>query len=633
MRKCLTLVALLVFGWQQISIAQDQAAHYQYAVNLTDVVNDMINVDLIVPASIIDEEVIFHMPATVPGTYEILNFGQFVEDLKAFDKKNRPLTVTRQGQNTWKIDAGKKLYKITYKVNDTWDAVSKNPVFEPSGSNFDVGKCFVINQNACFGFFKGKENLPFEVVFKRPATFYGATALVRKGGDFDTDIYRAENYREFADSPLMYAPADTAMFRLGMSDIIVAVYSPNQKVTAKQLGKYIRPTIEAQYKYLGEILPVKKYIFIINLSPDGYASGAIGALEHSLSSMFCLVEESAEKIGKQVSSIAAHEFFHIVTPLYIHSEQIHNFDFMDPKMSQHLWFYEGVVEYMSQHVQVKYKIVSQEQFLAETGDKVRTSLRYKEAMSITEMSANCLVSPYDKQYNNVYYKGAMIGMCLDLKIMELSNGRYGLQDLMRELAQQYGTDTPFEDAKFFDIIYNTVQSALEITNVTPLKTFFDKHVKGGERIDYNEHFLPFGIEYLDAAKIKEISPLGGIENGALKTDSLSRFFISKYDKLDEFGKKDIGFLENDIILTWDEKPFNVKTVSGLLLTYLDSAKENDLIEVKVLRKNKSGQQEEVTLKTKIRKIEVDKKHIFRFVEKPTEKQLRLRAVWLEEKQG
>jgi len=628
MIKWFTLSVVLLFGWHQTAKAQEQAEHYQYSVNLSEVVNDMMQVDLIVPKTILDETVIFHMPATVPGTYEILNFGQFVQDLKAFDKKGKPLNVVRQGQNTWKIDAAKKLYKISYKVEDTWDAGGKNPVFEPSGSNFDVGKSFVINQNACFGFVKGQENLPFEVTFKRPAKFYGATALERKGGDFDTDIYRAENYREFADAPLMYCNPDTVMFPLGGSDIIIAVYSPNQKVTAKQLGKYIRPTIEAQYKYLGEILPVKKYIFIINLSPDGYASGAIGALEHSRSSMFCLVEETAEKIGKQVASIAAHEFFHIVTPLYIHSEQIHDFDFMDPKMSQHLWFYEGVTEYMSQHVQVKYQLFDTQEFLTNMGDKVRTSLRYKEAMSIIEMSANCLVSPYDKQYNNVYYKGALIGMCLELKLLELSKGRYGLQDLMKALAQDYGAETPFEDAKFLDIIYATAQNNLEIKDVSALKSFFDKHVKGGERIPYNEYTRPFGIEYLESAKISEISPLGGIENGALKNDTLSRFYISKPEKLDEFGTKDIGFILDDVILEWNGKPFNIKTVSAILLTYLDSAKENDAIDVKILRKNKDGKYEEKLLSTKIRKIEVEKKHVFRLMEKPTEEQLRLQNIWL-----
>jgi predicted metalloprotease with PDZ domain len=36
--------------------------------------------------------------------------------------------------------------------------------------------------------------------------------------------------------------------------------------------------------------------------------------------------------------------FHIITPLSIHSKEIQDFDYNDPKMSQHLWMYEGVTD-------------------------------------------------------------------------------------------------------------------------------------------------------------------------------------------------------------------------------------------------------------------------------------------------
>ena len=42
-----------------------------------------------------------------------------------------------------------------------------------------------------------------------------------------------------------------------------------------------------------------------------------------------------------ISDIAAHEFFHVVTPLHIHSEIIENFDFETPVPSEHVWLYEG----------------------------------------------------------------------------------------------------------------------------------------------------------------------------------------------------------------------------------------------------------------------------------------------------
>jgi predicted metalloprotease with PDZ domain len=54
-----------------------------------------------------------------------------------------------------------------------------------------------------------------------------------------------------------------------------------------------------------------------------------------------------EELVKSMMDVVSHEFFHIVTPLSIHSKEIQDFDYNDPKMSEHLWMYEGVTEYFA----------------------------------------------------------------------------------------------------------------------------------------------------------------------------------------------------------------------------------------------------------------------------------------------
>ena len=475
-----------------------------------------------------------------------------------------------------------------------------------------------------FGFFKGKEILPSEVSYDRPNDFYASTSLRRIGGDFDTDIFKAANFHDLIDAPVMYNEPDTVNFKLGYGDIQISVYSPSKAVTAKELSGKIRPMLEAQNKYLGNILPVDRYHFIIYLSPTGFPSGNIGALEHARSSFFCLAEEKVDKISKIVVDIAAHEFFHIVTPLYIQSEEIFNFDYLEPKMSKHLWLYEGVVEYMAHHMQCRYKLGTQDEFLVKLGDKVRTSRRYKTAVSLSEMSKKCLEEPYANQYNNIYQKGALTAMCLDLKLMQLSKGKYDLQFLLRDLSGYYGQDTPFKDEELYDKI-------IEITRFRELKDFFMKHVEGIEPMNYNEFLNPFGVEYFEVATVLEISALGGLENGVLRTDSLNRFYIAKPEKMDEFGSKYLGFKDGDIILEWDGKPLSPKTVSAVLFVYMQNVKEGDELAIKVLRKNAKGGYDEKTLKSKMVKISVEKKDVFKFIEKPTDEQLKMRKIWLEAK--
>jgi len=620
--KFLALLLSFLFISNTVLLAQDkeQTEAYQYSIDLNKVQEDQLLVELIVPTDISDKDLTFKFPKIIPGTYEISDYGQFVSSLKAFDKKGREYGVERTDQNTWKI-AGKKIYKLTYLIQDSWDAEIREAVFEPGGTNIEALKNYVLSANGCFGFFEGKEKLPYVVTYNRPSNFYATTSLKRIGGDFDSDIFKAQDYHELVDAPIMYCAPDTVNFKLGYGDIQISVYSPNGVVTAKDVAAKVRPMLEAQNQYLGNILPVDRYSFIIYLSPTGYPSGAAGALEHARSSLFCLIEEKPEKISKMIVDIASHEFFHMVTPLYIHSEEIHDFDFVNPKMSKHLWLYEGVIEYMAQHMQAKYDLVSDEDFLITIRDKVKNSNRFKQGISLTEMSKNCLIEPYSKQYQNIYYKGAIAAMCLDLELLKLSKGKYDIQMLLRDLSGFYGQDAPFKDEELF-------QKIIEITGFKQLKSFFEKYIEGTEIPNYNDFVKPFGVEYFEEATLDEISPLGGIENGVIGRDSLDRFFISKYDKLDAFGKEKIGFKQNDVILKWDGKPFNLNTASAVLFGFLGDVKAGNNLNLLILRKDENGEEKELELNIEVVKIPILKKHVFKFIEDPTEEQLRMRNRWL-----
>ena len=65
-----------------------------------------------------------------------------------------------------------------------------------------------------------------------------------------------------------------------------------------------------------------------------------------------------------IKRVALHEFMHIITPLNLHSEQIGNFDYVDPKMSKHLWLYEGITEYFANLILVRSDLITEREFLA-----------------------------------------------------------------------------------------------------------------------------------------------------------------------------------------------------------------------------------------------------------------------------
>ncbi len=595
--------------------AQDS---YQFKVDLNNVKDDKLSVSLMVPEAAKKDNAKFQIPKIIPGTYAIYDFGQYGSNFKAFDKDGSELTVKKTDVNTWEIPAGKNLNRISYQVEDTWDTdlvakFSSDFVFEPAGTNFQKDTNFVFNINGLCGYFNGLERAPFYVEFDRPEGLFGATALKRTGGDKDTDIFYAPNYMDLQDGPIMYSKPDTVMLKVGNADVMIANYSPNGKVTARDIAKDVEPILQAQRAYLGGTLPVDHYAFIIYLS-NSSNSGSFGALEHSYSSFYFLPEAEPANISQMVKDVAAHEFFHIVTPLNIHSEEIHYFDYINPKMSEHLWMYEGVTEYSAGHVQIKHGLMTIEDYLTVLEGKMRNSANnYKQTLPFTKMSRLCLHEHKD-QYGNVYEKGALIGACVDILALKKSRGKRGIQHLMRTLSKDYGKEQPFKDDELFKKIGKI--------SGRKVKKFLYKYVDGPQKLPLEKIFKIVGINYYPKRTKKMLSPIGGLGQKSIGFDG-TNFFVRSGDGLDDFATKNLGLKVGDKILKWGGEDLNIQNINQIIGTYMQSVKEGDTLAMTVFRDGK-----EVELSTKVVKIDKDVEHVLELNPNASKKQLKLRKAWL-----
>ena len=87
MRKTLIVFALTSLFWSCKSINNEsKKTIIQANINLTEVKNDQVLVTVNAPKTTADE-INYHIPKTVPGTYSEDNYGKYIEDFKAFDKK------------------------------------------------------------------------------------------------------------------------------------------------------------------------------------------------------------------------------------------------------------------------------------------------------------------------------------------------------------------------------------------------------------------------------------------------------------------------------------------------------------------------------------------------------------------
>lgn len=469
-------------------------------MDLTAVVDDRVPV-VVNPGRFTQDTVIYHLPRVVQGTYSVSDFGKYVDDLMAVDYQGNSMSVTKTDDNSWSITNATQVDKIKYLVNDTFDievsgGIGGEQPFSPAGTNISPDN-YVLNLHGFIGYFDHLKSAQYTLDIEAPADFVRTSALLETGSKTSTDAqttttsYYAPRYFDITDNPMMYGKLEVETFMVGDIKIVLSVYSPNKMHSAQSLKETVVTMMEAQKAYLGDIDSTPRYDIYIYLAGQGEDQPkGFGALEHHTSTVVVMPEAmDANSLSKSIIDIVAHEFFHIVTPLSVHSEDIHYFDYNQPTFSKHLWMYEGVTEYFAQHFQVYKGLMTNEEFYEVITEKIQSSLNMDDDMSFTVMSENVLDEPYASNYYNVYQKGALIGMCIDILMREQSGGNRSMLSLMKELSLKYGKNKPFNDD---DLIK-------EITAMTypEVGEFLQVHVEGGTPINYADFFEKVGLEFVE----------------------------------------------------------------------------------------------------------------------------------------
>tara|TARA_B100001939_G_scaffold346453_1_gene365257 strand:+ start:181 stop:2046 length:1866 start_codon:yes stop_codon:yes gene_type:complete len=505
MRKTLLLLLLPL-----LCVGQ-KTGYHSYSLDLINVKDDRVKVTVDATKMNFGDYIAgaeFNFPATIPGTYATLDYGRFIKDFKAYGAKGKSLKVKKKG-NTYAIKGEPK--KIEYWVDDSFDAKQrKNKIFEPAGTNNQEGRNFLINAAGYFGFFTGAEEMPITLEVKKSPTLYGLSAM--NGYSYgNTQNFHAKDYHQLLDCPIMFSKPDTTSFKLGPTKVTIGVFSESGRKLSEDIYEQVRLSMGAIESFLHGDLPVDRYAFIFYIKDLSEFQGLIegteiklgtivkalrelsgqgfGALEHGNSSVYYLPDFGNDMVLDQMADVCIHEFFHILTPLGLHSEEIGNFNYIDPQMSKHLWLYEGITEYFAGISQVKGGVTTRDEYIRSVlRQKIVTADRYPtDKMPFTEMSENVLHKPYKKQYMQVYQRGALMGALLDIRIMELTQGKKDLLDVVLELRDTYGPDKSFKDDDFIEEFVALVHPDLQ--------QFFDDYVSGTRPLPVQEYLAKVGVLY------------------------------------------------------------------------------------------------------------------------------------------
>jgi predicted metalloprotease with PDZ domain len=460
----------------------DLSTSFYYEIDLTDRSDDTFKVRMFV-SELTDANKIFQFPATVPGVYDIFDIGRFVENVKAFDEELNELTVTKINTNQWELSNPAATHMITFEVKETFDTpVSEHQLYLMGGTSIENDHS-LLNTFDVLGYPTGLKERDFYLDVSYPSNWKIATSLPKT----DEGLYYAEDYDKFVDSPFLIGDITIASILVDGVQINVNVYSKSDQISAGQVLNDVEQVMNDASAFL-EGLPVDRYNFLyfFDNSP-----GIGGALEHSFSSVYTLDDQPySASYGSFLRDISAHEFFHIVTPLNIHSEIIEDFNFAEPTASQHLWLYEGVTEWASLMMQYRNGSYTTPGILNEFRFKKNNADAYFQAlpMSLTEMSLTCYTPTGGSQFGNVYNKGALVAALLDIRLLELSSGQAGLRELILELIDTYGPSNAFSEANFFDDLVSRTYPQID--------DFIDLYIKGTAPLPMEEYFSKIGVDFL-----------------------------------------------------------------------------------------------------------------------------------------
>ena len=602
---------------------------YLYSVDLTRIKNDKAYVHLHCPG-LNQDTVIFHFPKTIPGTYKELDYGEMIDSIEPKDHDGNLLSVEKIGKNIFQITGARDLTMIHYWVDDTWDhPKAMKRIWPMGGTNIEKDENFVINASGWFGFFDGLELVPIQVSLTQSEGMRAFTALPVESKFENTIVFNARDYHQLIDCPIMVSESDTATFMVANTKVYIETYFNGEEYGyADLIKKEIQPSMEAVATFT-DSLPVDEYHFIMYIR-DGRefmktlqskevgiitkAKTAIknvtlfgmGALEHGNSSFYVLTDFGDSSYTSMIKRVALHEFMHIFTPLNLHSEYIGEFDYVNPKMSKHLWLYEGITEYFAYLIQVQSGLMTPLDFFAEQmGGKIRRASRYPETkIPFTEMSERVFEKKYGRHYYQVYQRGAMMGLLLDIEIIRLTNGKKTLKDIVLELASKYGPNQSFDEETFFDEFTSLVHPEL--------RQWFADYVEGTIPLDIEGGLSQIGVEY--SKKGKHQVPKRILKDYGSKEHRIS---FGKYKKVKKVGKKDpIGFKVGDKIDTdkirekfYDNNGFPMEEGTDVKITV---KRDDKIIELPY------------TLELKERKY----KHRLQIIKEQSETQNKYYLVWL-----
>ena len=518
------------------------------------------------------------MPVWTPGSYLVREFEKNIESLSVVSE-DKALPFSKINKNCWKVNTeGAQVVTVKYKVYCFEISVRTSFIdaahgfLSPTGIFLYPAKMLDLPSTIHIVPYKGWSKV--------------STSLEMVNGDAFTR--QAPDYDILFDSPIEIGNQDVFGFDAAGVKYEVAMCGGGN-YDKERLKKDMAKIVETETAVFGEN-PNKYYVFIVH----NYARGG-GGLEHLSSTTLGASRDSyATESGYQnFLSLVAHEHFHLWNVKRLRPIVLGPFDYDNENYTTDLWIAEGFTAYYQNLILRHAGLFTPERFFEAVEGQVNVVENQPGAkvQTLAESSFDAWIKAYRPNENSAntgisyYDKGAVVGLLLDLEIINATDGKSSLDDVMK-----YMYDTFYKNKRrgYTD---EEFKKGLEKFAGKKLDDFYVNYINGLTSPDYNKYLNYAGYKITDEfATIVEAS-LGinvNNNNGKKMVSFVLRDgagWVSGINVNDELTAID-GAPVNDLsAIIGAKKPGDVVSVSltrdGLPLTLQVALQKNNGVKYKI----------------------------------------------------
>jgi predicted metalloprotease with PDZ domain len=419
------------------------------------------------------------MPVWTPGSYLVREYARHLQEFEA--KGEQPLTWRKMSKNHWQVETNDLTHiTVCYRIFANELSVRTNHLDTTHG---------YFNGAALFFYIPRFEHHPIQITVVPPKPNWAVTTAL-PAVPHQSSTFEAADFDTLVDSPFEIGNHQLYDFDVLGKPHQLAVWGQGN-ADPEQIIADTRRVIQVESELFGG-LPYDRYLFLLHLSAQGY-----GGLEHknSCSLNYPRLGFRASDRYHRFMQLVAHEFFHLWNIKRIRPKALETFDYEAENYTPSLWFSEGTTSYYDITIPLRAKIYDADEFLKVLSKEITRFLTIpgRRVQPLSESSFDAWIKLYRRDANSdnsqisYYLKGEMVSLLLDLLIRARHSNQRSLDDVMRQMWQQFGQQE-------IGFTPEQLQTVIESVAETDLTDFFHRYLDGTEELPFADYLEPFGLQ-------------------------------------------------------------------------------------------------------------------------------------------